>query len=330
MLITLLVSANHSTVIQAADGSPAYQFLNITSSARVYGLGGVNISNLSDDINSIDQNPALLGPEFDRQLGINYMRYLSDSNFAGIRYGTRATDHSAWAVGINYFGYGKLQVTDISGNIMGEFSPKDVCFSGTYSHDISDRIRGGISIKTAYSSYAEFTAFALATDLGLNYYDPDLDLSLSVAVVNLGGQIKRFNETYDRLPIDVRLGWTQSFSTLPIRFSITAWNLTKWHLPYYEMGDGTTEAEPEIKDTFSSNLFRHLIFGAEFVPSEQFHIGVGYNYQTRTDMSTYHRSFLSGISIGAGINVSNFGIGLALAQPHTGATTLMINLSMRL
>lgn len=314
----------------AADGSPAYQFLNVTSSARIYGLGGINISNISDDINSVDQNPALLGPEFDRQLGINYMRYLGDSNFAGVRFGTRASDHSAWSAAINYFGYGSMKETDVAGNITGEFSPKDVCFSGTYSHDITDRIRGGISVKFAYSSYAEFTALALATDLGFNYYDPELDLSLSVVVANLGGQVKRFNETYDRLPIDVRVGWTQSFGTLPIRFSVTAWNLTKWHVPYYEMGDGTSDSEPKIKDTFSSNLFRHLIFGADFVPSEQFHIGIGYNYQTRTDMSTYHRSMLSGFSIGAGLNVSNFGIGLALAQPHTGATTLMLNLSMRL
>ncbi len=333
-LIRLLVAPALGVIppsaILAADGSPAYQFLNITSSARVYGLGGINISNISDDINSIDQNPALLGPEFDRQLGINYMRYLGDSNFAGVRFGTRATDRSAWAVGINYFGYGNIKETDEAGNIIGDISPKDVAFSGSYSHDITGLLRGGIALKFAYSSYAEYTALALATDLGVNYYDPDLDLSLSLVVANLGGQVKRFNETYDRLPIDVRLGWTQSFGTLPIRFSITAWNLTKWHVPYYDMGDGTTDSEPEIKDTFSSNLFRHLIFGADFVPSEQFHISLGYNYYTRTNMSTYHRSFLSGFSLGAGINVSNFGIGLAFAQPHTGATTLMLNLSMKL
>ncbi len=47
----------------AADGSTAYNFLNITSSSRIYGLGGVNISIVDDDINSIDQNPGLLGPE---------------------------------------------------------------------------------------------------------------------------------------------------------------------------------------------------------------------------------------------------------------------------
>ena len=79
-----------------------------------------------------------------------------------------------------------------------------------------------------------------------------------------------------------------------------------------------------------SNLFRHLVFGADFRPSDSFHIGLGYNYRTRTDMSTYNRSFLSGFSMCMGLNVRNFGLGLALSQPHTGATTIMLNISTRL
>lgn len=313
-----------------ADSSPAYNFLNIPSSARVYGLGGINISNIDDDINSIDQNPALLGPEFDMQLGINYMRYISDANFAGVRFGTRASDHGAWAVGVQYFGYGEITGADEVGNLTGNFSPKDVNFSGTYSHDITDRLRGGIALKLLYSSYGEYTAFAVATDLGINYYDPERDLSLSAVIANLGGQVKRFDQAYDRLPIDLRLGWSQSFGTLPIRFSITAWNLTKWKLPYYDPGDGTASDGLTIKESFGSNLFRHLIFAADFIPSEKFHIGIGYNYKTRTDMSTYSRNFLSGFSIGAGMNVKSFKFGIAFAQPHSGASTFLFNISTNL
>lgn len=314
----------------AADSSPAYNFLNVPSSAHVYGLGGINISNIDGDINSIDQNPALLGPEFDMQIGLNYMRYIGDSNFAGARFGNRASDHGAWAVGLQYYGYGEITEADAGGIVTGSFSPKDVSFSGTYSHDITDRLRGGATVKMLYSSYAEYTAFAIATDLGINYYDAERDLSLSVVVANLGGQVKRFDRAYDRLPVDLRLGWTQSFGSLPVRFSVTAWNLTQWKMPYYKVDsntDNSTPSEPELKESFGSNLFRHLIFAADFVPSEKFHIGIGYNYKTRTDMSTYSRSFLSGFSIGAGLRVKSFGVGVALAQPHNGATTLMFNLS---
>lgn len=312
------------------DSSPSYDFLNIPTSTHVYGLGGINLSNIDDDINSVDQNPALLGPEFDMQIGLNYMHYIADGNFAGVKFGTHAGEHGAWGVGLQYFGYGEIKEADAAGNVTGSLSPKDLCISGIYSHDITDRWRGGIALKMLYSSYAEYSAFAIATDLGVNYYDAERDLSFSAVIANLGGQVKRFDESYDRLPIDVRLGWTQSFGTLPIRFSVTAWNLTKWSLPYYETGDGSTSTDMELKDSFTSNLFRHLIFAADFVPSEKFHIGIGYNHKTRTDMSTYSRNFLSGFSIGAGIKVKSFGIGIAFAQPHTGATTFMVNLSTNL
>lgn len=155
-------------------------------------------------------------------------------------------------------------------------------------------------------------------------------MSLSLVVANLGGQVKRFDERYDRLPLDVRIGWSQSFASLPLRFSITAWNLTKWSLPYYDAGDGSSTDEMVRKDSFGSNLMRHLVFGIDYVGSDNFYIGLGYNYKTRTDMSTYSRSMLSGFSLAAGLNVRNFGIGIAFAQPHKGATTLMLNLSCNL
>ena len=312
---------------RGGDSSPAYNFLNITPSSRIYGLGGINISAIDAGIMSVEQNPAMLGPEYEGDVALSYMRYIGGSNFASAAFGHRAGERSAYGVAIRYFGYGDIDRTDASGANIGSFSPKDLAVSGTYSRDITETLRGGATLKWTYSSYDSYSAMAVAVDLGVNYYDPDRDLSLSAAVVNLGGQVKRFNESYDRLPIDVRLGWTQSFPGLPVRFSVTAWNLTKWHLPYYETGDGSTDAKPEVKQSFASDLFRHLIFAADFVPSSRFNIGIGYNYKTRTDMSTYSRTLLSGLSIGAGMQSDSWGIGIAFAQPHRGSSTFMINLS---
>lgn len=312
------------------DGSTAYNFMNITSSAKIYGLGGVNISLVDDDITVVDQNPALLGPEMSGTIALNYMRYLGGSNFAGLRYGHSAGERGAWSAAIQYFGYGSMKEAGPDGIVTGSFSPKDVNFSGSYSHDITARLRGGIALKAIYSGYADYSAFALATDLGINYYDPDRDLSLSVVVANLGGQVKRFAESYDRLPIDVRLGWSQTFGSFPVRFSITAWNLTKWKLPYVDAGDGTSTDTPELKDSFGSNLFRHLVFGLDLVASPNYYISLGYNYKSRTDMNTYSRSFLSGMSLGAGLNVKSLKLAIAFAQPHKGGTTLMFNISYNL
>lgn len=312
----------------AQDVSSAYTFLNVSSSSKIYGLGGVNISLVDDDLMSTDCNPALLGPEMTGQIGLNYMHYIGGSNFAGLRYAHSAGEHGAWSASVRYFGYGSMKETLPDGSIVGEFSPKDVAFGATYSRDIYGRWRGGITLRGLYSAYADYSAFAISTDLGVNYYDEERDLSLSMVIANLGGQVKRFNHSYDRLPLDVRLGWSQSFGSFPVRFSVTAWNLTKWKLPYLDAGDGTSD--PEMKDTFKSNLFRHLVFGADIIASPNYYIGIGYNYKTRTDMSTYSRSFLSGFSLCGGINVRSFAVGVAFAQPHTGATTFMLNLTCRL
>lgn len=312
----------------AQDASSAYTFLNVSSSSKIYGLGGVNISLVDDDLMSTDCNPALLGPEMTGQIGLNYMHYIGGSNFAGLRYAHSAGEHGAWSASVRYFGYGSMKEALPDGTVVGEFSPKDVAFGATYSRDIYGRWRGGITLRGLYSAYADYSAFAISTDLGVNYYDEERDLSLSMVVANLGGQVKRFNHSYDRLPLDVRLGWSQSFGSFPVRFSVTAWNLTKWKLPYLDAGDGTSE--PEMKDSFKSNLFRHLVFGADIIASPNYYIGLGYNYKTRTDMSTYSRSFLSGFSLCGGINVRSFAVGVAFAQPHTGATTFMLNLTCRL
>ena len=327
---TALCLALAFTGLKAQDGSSAYNFLNITSSARIYGLGGVNITLVDDDISTVDQNPALMGAEMSGIVAINYMRYFGGSNFAGLRYGHSAGSRGAWTASMRYFGYGAMREVLPDGTDVGSFSPKDIVFGGSYSHDITDRLRGGIELKGIYSSYADYSAFALATDLGINYYNPDRDLSLSVVVANLGGQVKRFNEHYDRLPVDVRVGWSQSFGNFPVRFSVTAWNLTKWKLPYAETGDGTDSNAGEMKENFGSNLFRHLVFGLDLVASPNYYLSLGYNYKTRTDMATYSRSFISGFSLGGGFRLRNLAINLALAQPHKSGTTLMFNLSYNL
>ncbi len=323
----LILWCSAAYALAQGDGSTAYDFLNISSSSQIYGMGGMNISLVGADVNSIDMNPSLLGPEMDNQVEFSYMRYIGESNFAGLSFARKTGEHGAWAASLRYLGYGSMKETDAEGNIMGNFSASDVVFGGSFCYDITDRLRGGATLKAVYSSYAEYSAFAVATDLGINYYDGDKDLSLSLVVANLGGQIKKFDERYDRLPLDVRIGWSQSFGTLPIRFSVTAWNLTKWSLPYYDAGDGTSDDEMVKKDSFGSNLMRHIVLGADYVGSENFYIGIGYNYKTRTDMGTYSRSMLSGFSLSGGLRVRNFGIGIALAQPHKGATTFMLNLS---
>lgn len=311
--------------VRAQGGDSSYDFLNIPSSSYVFGEGGVNVSTLHTDIDLAAQNPALIGPENDKELKLGYMHYYGSSNFASVRYGMSAGEKGAWAAGVRYLNYGTFQGYETSGISTGSFTVQDIIVEGTYSHDFTYRLRGGINVKMAYSAYEKYTAFALAADLGLTYYDERYDLSFGLVLKNMGGQLKRFEDRYNRLPFDVQLGLTKGFNDT-FSFSITAWNLTKWNLPYYVHEDG--EETRQENAGFFRNLFRHLVFGIDYSPSEKFYINLGYNYKTASDMAGYQRNFFSGFSLGAGFKVKAYSVGAAFAMPHKGAATVLVNLGL--
>lgn len=305
----LILSLLCPHICRAQDN--AYGFLGIPSSARIYGLGGMNISTVEDNLNVTDQNPALLGPEMGGWLDFNYMRFLGDSNFAGVSFGRAAGAHSAWKAGIQYFGYGSVDETMPDGTVTGSFSPVDIVFSGSYAVDLASRWRIGAAVKLLYSSYDSYTACAVGADLGINYYNPDRDFSFSVVGANLGGQIKKFDNMSEGLPFDLRIGMTRGVSDLPLRWSVTAYNLTRWHKG-------------------NRHIMKHMVVGLDFTPSDKFYMSIGYNYKMRSDMSGYKRSLLSGFTAGAGLSTSRFNIGVAVAQPHNGATSLMVNFGLKI
>lgn len=127
------------------------------------------------------------------------------------------------------------------------------------------------------------------------------------------------------------MGWSKILSSAPVRISVTATNLTKWNLPYMDREDKNfTTSNLVEKSSFMSNLFRHLTFSVELLPSDKFYVGLGYDYKTRTDMVNYTRNFISGISLAAGLKTRALGFGVAFAQPHVGGTSFMFNLTASL
>lgn len=323
--LSLLAAA---TVANAKGTTDSYSFLDISTSTHAYALGGGGAAVIDDDVTLVDQNPALLGPEIESQLAVNYMHYLGDSNFAGVRFGHSAGEHSAWAAGIRYLNFGEFQGYEADGTKTDTFTPQDIVFEGTYSRDINSYFRGGINLKMVYSNYEQYSAYALAADLGINYYYDEYDLSLSLVLRNMGGQLKRFADRHANMPFEVELAYMQGLGTSPFSLAITATDLTHWRLPYYNHDQQEADQRQKEKSSFSSDFMRHIILGLQYNPNEKFYVALGYNYRTRTDMSTYHRNFLSGWSAGAGFKVKSFSVGVAYAQPHASGSTLMLNLGM--
>lgn len=314
--------------LEAQDGKTSFDVLDLPVSSHINALGGNNISIIEEDVTVMYHNPALLGQEMNMQFAANYMRYVAGINLGGVSYAQAVRRHGTWAAGLQYAGYGSMRQTDATGVITGTFSPKDLLISGLYSHDITSSLRGGIHAKLLYSSYESYSALALFFDLGINYYNVDRDLSLSVVFKNLGGQIKKYDTQNIAMPWDIQLGLSKTMRHIPLRFSMTIQHLTKWHLPFEKVNHDT--GEMKVQDSFFSNLFRHLAFGLDYIPNRNFYLALGYDCKRKGDMAAAGRRIFSGVTVGAGVRVKMFGIDVSMAQHHSNGFTFMANFSMNI
>ena len=265
------------------------------------------------------QNPALLSNVSDKTIGFSFMTYLQGSNTGAAAYSQQVGTRGAWGVQAQFVGYGSTKETLVSGEIVGEFSPLDLCIGGQYSHLLSERWAGGVTAKFIYSHYGPYSSCALATDLGLNYFNEESEFSFSFTARNLGGQVKRFGNERDPLPADLELGITKTLGHAPIRVSVTMVDLTRWTSDdYFTTGN-------KLKS--GSIFMNHFVLGAEFLPSDKFYIGLGYNFRRGYEMTAAGSSHAAGLSFGGGVNLKRLKFGIAYAKYHVSAPTLAFTLA---
>jgi hypothetical protein len=191
----------------------------------------------------------------------------------------------------------------------------------TYSFDFSERISGGVTGKFIYSNYEQVYSLALGVDLGLNYYNPENMLSLSVVVRNLGGQVKTFDEVQEPIPFNLLVGLSKEFAHAPIRLSLTLTDLTKWQAEdFYNSSD----------DSWIDILLKHFIIGADIFPTSNTYISVGYNLLLRSELKNSARRGLEGFSIGGGLQTHRIKVGVSYGKYHVAASSLMMNFAIGL
>ena len=303
--------------IYAQDGKSAFDFLRLPYSAHASAMGGTNISIIENDPSLVFQNPGFLGPEMNTSLNVSYLKYIADINAASAIFTKAAGERAAWGVGVNYLDYGSIKETTIENFIIGDVSIKDIGINVFFAHDITDKIRGGITGKFIYSSLGEYTSIGLGVDLGLTYYNSDKDLSFGLTAKNLGGQLSAYIEERSPMPLDIQLGMTKRLTHAPVRFSVTATQLNNWQT--YNLAGK--------KDPFMKSFIKHFIFAVDFIPSDNFWLAAGYNVRTSSDLTLEEGNKLGGFSGGAGIRISSFEVGAAVARYHPSATSFMISLT---
>ena len=308
----------------AQAGDDGYAILQLPTSARISALGGYSVSLVEPDPSLVFCNPALLGGETDGRLNVNYMNYIADVNVGSVAFTKAFRERSAWGIGATYINYGSMKEMTVDNEQLGTFSMQDIGLHVFYSYDLSEKWRGGLSMKALYSSIADYSSFGLAVDAGLSYFHSESDLSIGMALKNIGAQLKPYEDIRQNIPWDLRLGVTKRMAHAPLRFSVTAMYLNQWK---FKTIDGTST---KSDDRFLETAFKHLVFGVEFLPSENLWLGIGLNPKRRMDMALASGNGLGGFTIGGGVKVSRFDIGASVARYHPSATSFMVSITMAL
>ena len=285
-------------------------------------LGGYNVTLPDDDASLLQQNPALMSDASDRALALSFMTYMEGCK-AGAASWTRASgERGTWGVGAQFVGYGTMKETTVEGLETGTFSALDLALSGGYSYQLTEHVAGGAAGKFIYSKYGTYTSVALAVDLGLNYYDEDEELSVSLVAANVGGQVKSFADHRESLPFDLRLGLSKRLEGAPFRFSVTMVDLTRWRSSDYYSTEGNVKR--------GRILTNHFVLGADILFSEQFYASVGMNMRRAFELKAAGAAHGAGLSFGAGLNLKKFKLHAAYAKYHLSMPSLMVTAQVKI
>lgn len=317
----LLAIAAISTIVSVrAQEVSGYGYLELPVSARGIALGGTSISVVEPDMSLAEQNPALLCPQMARQAVLAYTNYLAGIQMGYAAYADEFLEVGAWSAGMRFVDYGHFDGYDTQGLPTGSFSVKDFCLEGAVGYPLNDRWNIGAQAKFLYTSYESYNAFAMGVDLGLNYYNEVSGNSFSMTVTNLGGQFKSlYEESKQKMPAQVNLGWSHELQHLPLCISVTAYHLFDWDQEYVD-GKGQ-------KNEFSNAemILNHMILGVEWTASENFWLAASYNYRHQRRFGG-QGGFLRGVALGAGLSYRAYRFQLGYASSNLADGTLTFQL----
>jgi len=312
--ILLLLITYHLSLITslAQESETAYNFLRLPVSAHVAALGGDNISLNEDDATLVFHNPALMNFVSDKTINLNFMTYMEGAKTASAAFVKGIGERASWGVTAQYMDYGKMKQTTYDNIEIGEFSAKDICIGGAFAYALTENISGGITAKFITSSIADYHSIGVGVDLGLNYTDSIGNLSISIAAKNLGGQVKAYDEEFEKIPFDLQVGVTKRLTNSPFRFSATLYRLNNW----------------------DQGFIKHLAVGADVLLGENIYLAAGYNFRRANEMKITDADGASshgaGLSLGAGIALERFKLHLGYGKYHVSASSLLINVSYKL
>lgn len=329
LLTTIAGLLSTSALFSQIGGTTVYGFLNLHSNAKINALGGYAISIYDADVNLALQNPALLRPNMHNQATLNYMRFVSDISTGYVAYAYALDSFNTLSAGIQYMDYGRFTGTNENGELQGDFTASDQNIHISYSRKLTDKLNIGASLKFINSSLSIYNSLGLATDIGVNYYDPKNLLSLSGVISNVGTQLTTYSDNNrENLPLNMMVGFSKKFLHNPLRISVVAHNLQKPGRLLYE-----NEARPgQSKDletgkvvldniTLLDKFAAHFNVSTEILLGKFMYVGFGYNHLRRYEMKLANSSGMAGFSWGFGLKFKKFQLAYGSSAYHAAYST---------
>lgn len=325
---------------QITGGQHVFRFMTLSPSARITGLGGMQIAVRDDDVTFAAANPAALNPLMDGQIAFNHNFFLADVEHGYAAYATHLpklgfTVHG----GLQYMKYGDIPMTDEFGNKLGSISAGETAFTLGGARQFGPRLSIGLNVRFAVSTLDVYQSTALAADAGVLYVDTAHLFSIAAVLRNAGTQIANYNDVRENLPFDLQIGFSKRLRYLPFRLTVIAHHLHQWDIRHDDprlqtgtnllFGGGEEEASgsPGI-----DNFFRHFVFNGEFLlgRNEAFRLRIGYNHLRKKELSVRDYRSLAGFSMGVGLRVSRFRVDMGYAAYHLAGGVLHFGVSTNL
>lgn len=330
-------------------GIKAFRFLEMPIPARSAALGGAASAIWDNDVNLSYSNPALLHPGCAKQLAFNYVNYVSDLNYGNFAYAHQLKKYGVLGVGLQYFNYGKFNGRDEYDVETGTFKAADYSLNLSFAKTLNkdSTLSLGATIKTIYSHYDIYSAYASAVDVGLTYHDKK-QFTVSLLARNYGRQWKPYSENgpKEELPFDMVLGLSKKVPKAPFRIILEYDQLLKWDLTYVNPQDASTETDPftnkpvvktdkqkrnEKINKGLDKFGRHLTIGTEIIITKNFNVRIAYNFRKGKEMALTDKKVANGLSAGFGFKIYKFHFNYAYSKyaltgnSHTIGITTNLN-----
>jgi len=322
------------------SGKNVYDFLTIPTSPRAAALGGSAMAINDGDITLANDNPALLSTKTDGQFAMEYTNYVADINMGYTSYAKNYKKFGMFSIGMQYLNGGEFTRADANGDTYDKFSVNEFAFNLSYAKVLDSSFTLGATIKPIFSSYDIYNSIGIVMDVGASYTSKDKLITASILAKNFGSQIVTYNGEYEKVPFDLQIGFSTKLAHAPFRFSIVAHNIQEPKLAYLNQNNAeptnvenqgeTSLLVDEKTESTLGQIMRHMIFGVEFIPTQNFFVRAGLNYQRRQELKFEEKPGLTGFSWGFGFKIKKLHFSYANVRYHTASNSNQIAITTNL